>query len=112
MNYTDIQLKLALEKMLPEKIVFRQFTEDFGYNSSLYWKNKNQFEHEVLDTELLHLCWLVETALTPKEQDNYIELLAPFCKEYSSNTEEGWLLVHHTWQQRVIALAKVKRIEL
>ena len=92
MTYTDEQLKQALAKMLPDQISFRQFKDDnaeFGY---LYWKDKNQhpIQSEVRDTELLHLCWLVEKELPPSSECDYFD----------------------TWQQRVVALAKVKGIEI
>jgi len=73
----------------------------------LYWKGKNiEWEGEpVLDTELLHLCWLVEETLNEINSANYAEFLRPITANYK-------LLYHATWQQRVIALAKVKGIEI
>jgi hypothetical protein len=107
MTYTDTQLKQALAKMLPDQISFRQFKDDnaeFGY---LYWKDKNQhpLQSEVRDTELLNLCWMVEETLNEIESAEYAELLRPITENYK-------LLYHATWQQRVIALAKVKGIEI
>jgi hypothetical protein len=107
MNYTDDQLKQALAKMLPDHISFRQFKDDnaeFGY---LYWKDKNQhpLQSEVRNTELLHLCHLVEETLNEIESAEYAELLRPIAGNYK-------LLWHATWQQRVVMLAKVKGIEI
>ena len=107
MTYTEKQLKQALAKMLPDHISFRQFKDDnaeFGY---LYWKDKNQhpLQSEVRDTELLHLCWLVEETLTEYKSADYAELLRPVAEHYK-------LLYHATWQQRVVVLAKVKGIEI
>lgn len=98
MNYTHEQLKKALAKMLPEQIKFRDFTDDFGKYGSLYWKDKNQhpLQSEVRDTELLHLCVMVEDRLEPLSEEYYFERMS---KRFN-------------WQQRVIALAKVKGIEI
>jgi len=107
MTYIDTQLKQALSKMLPDQISFRQFKDDnaeFGY---LYWKGKNQhpLQSEVRDTELLHLCWMVEETLNEIKSAEYAELLRPIAENYK-------LLYHATWQERVVALAKVKGIEI
>ena len=107
MNYTNEQLKQALAKMLPDQISFRQFKDDnaeFGY---LYWKDKNQhpLQSEVRNTELLHLCWLVEETLTEYKSADYAELLRPIAENYK-------LLYHATWQQRVVMLVEVKGIEV
>jgi hypothetical protein len=92
MNYTDIQLKQALAKMLPE-------TLQIGaplHGCILYWDLSHTSER-VLDTELLYLCWLVEETL------KYYELTPYYDDEVSC---------HSTWQQRTLALAKVKGIEI
>lgn len=100
MNYTDTQLKQALAKMLPEQIVFREFIHIWGEYGFLYWKNKNQhpLQSEVRDTELLHLCWMVEENLDNKLNLNYYNLIE--------------IDPHASWQQRVKALAEVKGIEI
>ena len=101
MTHTDTQLKQALAKMLPEKLQY--------YVSALTWRCKdltNNTEHylPVLDTELLHLCWLVEET-TEDLLPEYREILCDICGQYQ-------VIVHATWQQRVVALAKVKGIEI
>ena len=105
MNYTDDQLKQALAKMLQEQIVFREFIHIWGEYGLLYWKNKNQYEHEVLDTELLHLCWMVEETLTASEVTIYSDAL-----EYAET--RWWSPFNASWQQRVESLAKVKGINI
>ena len=50
----------------------------------------------VLDTELLHLCWLVENTLTRSKECDYFVSLS----------------MRSSWQQRVEALAKVKGIDI
>ena len=90
MNYTDNQLKRALAEMLPNRLGIKK--------EILVWSSCSQFEHEVLDTELLHLCWLVEEGLENKLNLNYYNLIV--------------LDPHASWQQRVIALAEVKGIEI
>ena len=64
----------------------------------------------VLTTELLHLCWLVEKNLTELEmfgsgtKQGYHDYVLDEVKEQSC--------IHATWQQRTIALAKVKGVEV
>jgi len=97
MNYTDDQLKQALAKMLPNRLGIN--------NEILVWSSCCQFEHEVLDTELLHLCWLVEKTLTNSEVTIYSDAL-----EYAET--RWWSPFNASWQQRVVALAEVKGIEI
>ena len=98
---TDTQLKQALAKMLPREV---------GMTDLLAWKVTNQnYGRYVLDTELLHLCWLVEETLKREEQRFYTRQLHP---KYFDNLSGDWLVLHATWQQRTIALAKVKGIEI
>ena len=103
MNYTDEQLKKTLAKMLPDKI-------NFGHNSkALFWSTGKT----VLDTELLHLCWLIEEELIAHQTSQYVlwldDLNNPVDKRYRAI---GFQKYHATWQQRVVALAKVKGIEI
>ena len=100
--YTDTQLKQALAKMLPDKIWIRRLTDIEG----LYWKDEAHF-WPVLDTELLHLCWLVEETLMDTYSDYYEYLAATTHSVYRDAA-----LCHATWQQRVIALCKVKGVEI
>ena len=100
MNYTDNQLKAALAKMLPDGL----FITMFGIK--LYWSNtsekclRDRRGWEVLDTELLHLCWLVEEAMPySREWVDYTNILANDA-------------ISASWQQRVAALAKAKGIEI
>jgi len=107
MNYTDNQLKAALAKMLQDAVRIEKGYSTYRREWQYYLAHKNcnsdgQDIH-VLDTELLHLCWLVEENLTDDEWDNYVDRF-----EIVSNRN----LLHATWQQRVEALAKVKGIEI
>lgn len=97
MNYTDKQLKAALAKMLPETLVFH-----CGFHKNLAWKNKEL--RDVLDAELLHLCWLAEGTLSANETEIYEEIFQRELCLYAA--------IHASWQQRVEALAKVKGIEI
>lgn len=87
MNYTDEQLKVALAKMLPETVCYCSPQGTRG----LHWLPRNNtdlYHYSVRDTELLHLCWLVE--------------------DYGCDT----VPFNASWQQRVVALAKAKEIEI
>ena len=126
-NYTDEQLKRALAKMLPEKLTMSECflsgncivttygTEHLVYNAS------PRYNQEVLDTELLQLCWEVEEGISGDSEDENS------CKcEYNEalifvfgGIENGeivsvnyWDILHATWQQRIPALAKVKGVEI
>jgi len=98
MDYTDTQLKQALVKMLPTVLI---------QHRNIYWKGDCVADRIVLDTELLHLCWLVEETLIDRNKKlDYIEILMDeVCKTL-------WERYHATWQNRVIALAKVKGVEI
>jgi len=98
MNYTDTQLKAALAKILPEQI---------NHLNHLYWIG-DEFDIRVLDTELLHVCWLVENTLRRDEFREYAQTLHP---KYIDHLSADCCVMHSSWQQRAIALAKVKGIE-
>lgn len=105
MNYTDKQLKQALAKMLLEQIFLRETHEGDCY---LLWRGKysNPHDMEVRDTELLHLCWLVEDKLTEKEYYFYADVICDLSLEIVTK------FLAMPWRQRVVALAKVKGIEI
>lgn len=101
MSYIDDKLKKTLAKMLPQCIF---------ENDELYIFDGSGFSglgghRQVRETELLHLCWLVEKTLNEMESADYAELLRPIAANYK-------LLYHASWQQRVVALAKAKGVEL
>ena len=103
MTYTDTQLKQALAKMLPPNLIVWYRNPQFPSQAALRYCNNGA---EVLDTELLHLCWLVESKLDivgkhAMYRDALWELLG-----------RPGALISATWQQRTIALAKVKGIEI
>lgn len=111
MQYTDTQLKQALAKMLPETTVTW-----WSPNSSIAWMLENgDVGDDVKDTELLHLCWLVEETLTsPDICIRYFDELIRVIKETNNDRSDSinsWS-IHTTWQQRTIALAKVNGIEI
>lgn len=109
-SFTDTQLKQALAKML--------LTEIMSYGQTgelLMWAHGHQ--DEVLDTELLHICWLIEQTLDKvgdldeppelreSQLSQYLWLLCAGCKTEAEVTMSSW-------QQRTIALAKVKGVEI
>jgi len=113
-NITDTQLKQALAKMLPEKN--RYFYGVPPYGGKVYlWEREiptsNCYIREVLDTELLHLCWLVEETLDGDYEEYSQALVSQVKKGDMAIDRDYWSPPYHaTWQQRVIALAKVKGI--
>jgi len=113
MNHTDNQLQAALAKMLPELLYIDYFEAKF---ISIRWlTNKPNYGRKgesVLDTELLHLCWLVEENLTSSQIEDESEIDLYWWEIYRNCDSCEWLVCHASWQQRVIALAKIKGIEI
>ena len=97
-NYTDTQLKQALAEMLPVEVTFIPMKGVLVYHFNNY--------KQVLDTEFLHLCWLVEETFTPSKRLDYVGELM------DNQGLDLWQRYHATWQQRVTALCKVKGIEI
>lgn len=84
--------------MLPENVHMANHPD-----AEMWWMEDGHKMTKVLDTELLHLCWLVEETLIGNDKSVYNKILG----------ESGCDFRHHaTWQQRVIALAKVKGVEI
>lgn len=94
---TDHELQLALAKMLPEQI---RISKRHG----LVWIKENA---KVEETEMLHICWLIEQGLTPKQREKYIDaILAP--DDERIPYKELWTYLHASWQQRAAALIATK----
>lgn len=121
MNYTDQQLQLALAKMLPDMLAIEPVTLTNGesyvrwcYNSLLNHPSR-RLSLKVLDTEWLHVCWLVEETILASQQYAYMEKLASIageCDCFETDASHAFRVGHATWQQRAIALAKVKGLEI
>lgn len=99
--YTDIELREFLAKMLPEKLEW--------HDGVLKYRNRREHAMLVLDTELLHLCFLVEESLDNFQRVAYEGTL------YNQTTSEHSTIAHFqkthaTWKHRIPALAKVKGI--
>lgn len=110
MTPTDQSLKQALAKMLPEK---------FGFNKQLIHKTLSSRTFPVLDTELLQICWEIEEGLKPSDARQYQLQVGriivqndkdAYWKDVSGSIQT--YSFHATWQQRTIALAQVKGIEI
>jgi len=117
MQYTDTQLKQALVKLLPTEIKGEHAIPN-GYH--LYYATQSQYyKRAVSDSELLHLCWLVEGTLNSSDHWHYFRQMENEIQmwliEQDEKVEYGniysWA-IHATWQQRTIALAKMKGIEI
>lgn len=109
MTPTDTQLKQALAKMLPDLIAIANGSKE-PEHQYLFWLNIQPFDY-IKDTELLHLCWLVEENLG--DFDKHTEYENIFEEMFLSG-ENGYdfTMLHATWQQRTLALCKVKEIEI
>lgn len=113
MTPTDTQLKTALAKLL-----------DYEFDNGEIWSPDDSFVW-YKNTELPYLCWLVEAALDEDGQEKYSYELSQIipqnfnCGPAGFLTDDGDIMVHRefdllhaSWQQRVIALAKVKGVEI
>lgn len=102
-TYTDNQLKQALAKMLPEQIQFELgrllWVKSIGPKGA-------SFQVFVSDTELLDICRRIENSLHHDEKCRNHQVLFELTKE-----AKVWLW-NASWQQRTIALAKVKGVEI
>ncbi len=87
---TDDELKQLLAKMLPEQI--RQI------GSAIVWLDTDC--EEVNDSELLHVCWLIEQTIT--DGDYNVIYLTALCDYAHIRSRSA------SWQQRTMALAQVK----
>jgi len=106
MTYTEKQLKQALAQMLPETLCYQSPRGADG----LYWRVPSYAGlcRSVSDTELLHVCHLVEQTLTSDEWNKFKNAF----EELSSRSIFPINFTHATWQHRVVALTKVKGIEV
>lgn len=111
--YSDIQLKKAIASILPRKIKYIEFQE------TIVWRDKENNDFDVLDSELLHICQLIENSLGMNESYELGELYRIESKNVGERgghfTPNGWgcfALANLTWQQRVICLAKIKKITI
>ena len=105
---TDQALKLALAKMLSEKL----YLHNRPKCDTVYWSGNDRdqtFSLPVQDTEWLHVCWLVEQQFNNFDHQRYVNQLY-------EEAEPHTRLMHPdcspSWQQRAIALAKVKGVEI
>ena len=123
MSYTDTQLKQALAKMLPEKLGTYCCIEDCNQaGEEVPWRHKHssgELGDNIKDTELLHLCWLVEETLDYVTKVAYMKACyqqPEFGQVSEADGTPDWIEVyqytHATWRQRTIALCKVKGVEI
>ena len=99
---TDNELKQLLAKMLPE-------TFFIGFSGLLWTKDGKP----VLDTELLHLCSLVEAGLTEADLCWYYNdaLFRVVCGHPENSLALDFAKVcSANWQQRTTALAATKGV--
>jgi len=112
-NELTPEQKLWLAKMLPEKVTFDESFSPRDCEPRLRWlydSLQHVFRQDltVLDTELLHLCWLVEEYLG----DLWIEYHTRLIEQMPPGERVLSMTYHATWQQRALALCKVKGVEV
>ncbi len=113
MSDVDEKLKQTLAKMLPDKIAF-------NVAGTAYWKvtgTSNQYgvlyARPVEVTELLHLCALAEKAISEGESlMKYFRCLESVVDEAHGGDVVAFSVGRATWQQKVVALAKINGVEI
>jgi hypothetical protein len=101
MNYTDEQLKRIFPKLFPDKFRFEKETK------SLRKIGDDCSKNNVRDSELLYFCYLIEKNLSNIEREIYIgEIDFNYMEEYE------WGYMHLSWQQKIVALAYVKKLSI
>lgn len=96
-----MELKLELCKLLPEQL------EGYKNRASTQfeiWKKNRQ----VLDTEWLHVCHLIEATFTTLECYQYQDRLCEIAVDWNPKQKALTWLWHTPWQQRAQAILKVK----
>ena len=115
MNTND-KLRQTLAKMLPEQLRFVTYrrcagdSDDDFSSTGFYWLDQNgKCMKCVEDTELLHLCWLIQETLTPEEWTSYTDTLLTIVGKDMNGYNHYWeMCARASWQQRVKALAYIK----
>jgi len=110
-TYMEGQLKQALAKMLPDKLYWggNKDVSDF-----LSWKiEKFPYTKEVTNSELPYICWLIEGILGDEERLDYVRTLdEDVIRQFGGKYMTHFALTNASWQQRTIALAKIKNIDI
>lgn len=106
---SDQRLKRALVKILPSCLLV--------VAGDIYWRlgDDGPAARKVIDTEWLHVCWLVEQNLSEEEHSNFRKALRwPIESKQPALTKYGEfkrLYYSASWQQRAAALCKIKGIK-
>lgn len=111
MNKSYNQIRCALAKMLPELLVFSSYTPYGGDGSykcqELIWLHKGQRAGPVIESELLHVCWIIERTLSNADRATYHKRLEQLIGGVLADA-----LCHAEWWQRAIALAQIKGVTI
>lgn len=113
MNTNDPSLKLAMARLLPELIECELENMIEGNPNSnrswyYYWKN-TPAKIQINDTEFLYVVHLVEQSLTDTDYGEYMDALAD---DLITPEVQFPRMVAATFNQRALAICKVKGIEL
>lgn len=118
MKPTDRQLKEALAKMLPQRLVLATWIPFGGTVESyeLKWIKDGFRSSAVEERELLSICWDIEEEIYQSDKTFDMNKIFTFPSGDYRRALIGITQhsepVHATWQQRTMALAVVKGISL
>lgn len=103
---TDIEFKLALAELLPEKIIVQE--HGTSKNWFCFWNESPTYSTLIKDTEWLHVCWLIERGMGVGSCIQFEMLLQNTVIKQSPTKD--WRAYSASWQQRAEVLLKVKGI--
>jgi hypothetical protein len=108
-SYTPLQLKTALTKMLPKRFKTCDcVSTKAGSPCNCFYFDGSH----VKDSELLHVCNLIEKSLPLGNRDLYIQALYSECEKLHRMAPIWYLVATAEWNTKTIALAKVLGVKI
>lgn len=108
MTPDEQKLKLALAKMLPDKIQW--VTHENNKLDYAKWRNAGAIA-DIKETEWLHVCHLIEKSLNESPYLIFEQKLEKLVRDvFESEHHRDFTTTSATWQLRATALCKVKGI--
>lgn len=102
---TDQELQLGLAKLLPDRICGNSVLDEW------------ELQHDdgawlpIMETEWLHVCWLVEMAMSTDEYMQFEDYFGEVLDDASESSDAFVKTFTGTWQQRAEAILKAKGIK-
>lgn len=111
MKFTDEQLRRSAARMLPEKLDWREIKATAVGSGGSYFVLCWKGGCNVLDTEMLAVCQMIEAKFTRDQCYLYTYNIGIVLGEWKPSDEAKKWPWFVKWQQRTIALAKTLNVE-